>query len=178
MRRKRKSNLSQCSNSAPAMKVAKFNEMFPEADLNRRSVIQLTELLKHQSGPGSASTITTWLKAHNDIGAQLARDLADGSGGTISRQTPYSCFANAVFYALRIPLTASNRKDRVFVELKTSVMYSTKMGRDLFSHKPKFPRKSDYRRVFIWGESKALCHPSYITNINRFRVKESLCVMA
>ncbi|GFU79466.1 uncharacterized protein TNCV_872351 [Trichonephila clavipes] len=35
MPRKRKSNLSQCSNLARAMKVARFNETFPQAELRR-----------------------------------------------------------------------------------------------------------------------------------------------
>ncbi|GFW62136.1 uncharacterized protein TNCV_1685671 [Trichonephila clavipes] len=35
MPRKRKSNLSQCSNSSRAMKVARFNETFPQAELQR-----------------------------------------------------------------------------------------------------------------------------------------------
>ncbi|GFU84586.1 hypothetical protein TNCV_1526381 [Trichonephila clavipes] len=35
MPRKRKSNLSQRSNSARAMKVARFNETFPQAELRR-----------------------------------------------------------------------------------------------------------------------------------------------
>ncbi|GFX64745.1 hypothetical protein TNCV_4682201 [Trichonephila clavipes] len=35
MPRKRKSNFSQCSNSARAMKVARFNETFPQAELRR-----------------------------------------------------------------------------------------------------------------------------------------------
>ncbi|GFX29332.1 hypothetical protein TNCV_3218661 [Trichonephila clavipes] len=55
MPRKRKSNLSQRSNSALAMKVARFNETFPQAELRSleqaERVMQLTELLRHQSGP-------------------------------------------------------------------------------------------------------------------------------
>ncbi|GFU79766.1 hypothetical protein TNCV_3776341 [Trichonephila clavipes] len=55
MPRKRYSNLSQRSNSARAMKVARFNETLPQAELRRLrtgvSVMQLTELLRHQSGP-------------------------------------------------------------------------------------------------------------------------------
>ncbi|GFW56346.1 hypothetical protein TNCV_2088551 [Trichonephila clavipes] len=52
MPRKRKSNLSQISYKARAMKVARLNETFPQPKcegLNRRSMRQLTELLRHQS---------------------------------------------------------------------------------------------------------------------------------
>ncbi|GFV71619.1 hypothetical protein TNCV_3534101 [Trichonephila clavipes] len=53
MPRKRKSNLSQCSNLARAKKVAGFNETFSQAEQgwNRRSVRQITELLRYQSSP-------------------------------------------------------------------------------------------------------------------------------
>ncbi|GFW13047.1 hypothetical protein TNCV_3329791 [Trichonephila clavipes] len=54
-----------------------------------------------------------------------------------------------------VPLTAFNRKDKIFVQLKTSVMDTTRMGRVLFSEKSKYPIQSDSRRVFIWRESGA-----------------------
>ncbi|GFU57238.1 hypothetical protein TNCV_3634281 [Trichonephila clavipes] len=75
------------------------------------------------------------------------------------------------------PFAASNSKDRIFVEMKTSVMDATKMGRVLFSEESKYPRQRDSRRVFIWRESGACFHSSYITKIDDFVAKEPLCVV-
>ncbi|GFW23507.1 hypothetical protein TNCV_3806041 [Trichonephila clavipes] len=62
---------------------------------------------------------------------QLARALTAVSGRRISRQTLYSRLAETVLDARRqvscVPLTASNRKDRIFVKLKTSVVDTTRI---------------------------------------------------
>ncbi|GFW72374.1 hypothetical protein TNCV_704111 [Trichonephila clavipes] len=62
----------------------------------------------------------------------LVRDLAAVSRRRISRKTVYSCLAEIVLYTRRqvlcVPSTTSNRKNSIFLELRTSVMDTIRMG--------------------------------------------------
>ncbi|GFX99414.1 hypothetical protein TNCV_3023451 [Trichonephila clavipes] len=51
MPRKRKSNLSQSSNKAPVMKVARLNETFPQAELRRLEQAELEAAQKAAETP-------------------------------------------------------------------------------------------------------------------------------
>ncbi|GFU66932.1 hypothetical protein TNCV_4295851 [Trichonephila clavipes] len=59
----------------------------------------------------------------------LASELAAVSGRKVSRGTLYTRLGESNLYTRRptscVSLTASNRKDRIFVELKTSVKDTT-----------------------------------------------------
>ncbi|GFW19898.1 hypothetical protein TNCV_3562011 [Trichonephila clavipes] len=156
--------------------------------INFLSILNFKKL-KHNNLVGSikygGGSVVAWgckSATELDSAPQLACDLAAVPRRRISRQTLYSRLAESILYARRpmlcIPLTTPNRKGRIFVELKTLVEDTTRMGRVLFRHESKSPRQSDSRRVFTWRENEARFHHPYVKKSTHLGSKESLCVMA
>ncbi|GFT06178.1 uncharacterized protein TNCV_1595771 [Trichonephila clavipes] len=94
----------------------------------------------------------------------FACDLAAVSGRRISRQTFYIRLVQCPL--LCVHLNASNRKYKIFADLKTSVGDTTRMEHVSFSAESKFSRNS--RPVFIRSKRGARFYSSYITKINIF----------
>ncbi|GFW20209.1 hypothetical protein TNCV_1855331 [Trichonephila clavipes] len=90
-----------------------------------------------------------------------------------SRKTLFSSLAKTGLYVRRVPLTAFSKTPDV-VELKTSVMDTTRRGNALFRDESKCSKLSDSRRVFPWRENGAHYHPSYVTKTDRFGGKRIL----